>query len=68
MIRDAVCLLRSQQHNIERWGGEDGNWISEKKKKNYVQVSQLFLSQDCSKKTGVHAKIHYDVTSVLDIR
>ena len=48
MIRDAVCSSRSQQHNIERWGGEDGNWISKKKKPkklNYVQVSQLFLSK-----------------------
>ena len=32
MIHDAVCSSRSQQHNIERWGGEDGNWISKKKK------------------------------------
>ena len=45
MIRDAVCSSRSQQHNIERWGGEDGNWIPKKKKSNYVQVSQLFLSK-----------------------
>ena len=44
MIRDEVCSSRSQQHNIERWAGEDETWIS-KKNLNYVQVSQLFLSK-----------------------
>ena len=30
MIRDGVHSSRSQQHNIERWGGEDGNGISKR--------------------------------------
>ena len=54
IIRDAVYSSRSQQHNIERWGREDGNKYLKKilfttVPKPFVQDYTTRIKKNCAR-------------------
>ena len=51
IIRDVVCLLRSHQHNIERWGGGRMGIEHLTTAQLCTSVPTIFV-QDCSRPSG----------------